>query len=88
MITLLDFYAVWCGPCHAMDPVMDKILPKYKDKVNLKKIDVDQNREESSKYGVLSIPTYVIEKDGKEVSRKTGWMSELDFENWIKNNLD
>lgn len=87
MITLIDFWAAWCGPCHAMEPVMDKVLPNFKDKVVLKKVNVDQNQAESAKYGVLSIPTYVIEKDGKEVSRKVGWMSELDLTNWLNSNL-
>jgi thioredoxin 1 len=70
--TLLDFWAVWCGPCKIMDPVLDEIEKELGDKIEIEKIDVDKDPEKASKYGVMGIPTYVILKDGKEVGRKVG----------------
>lgn len=87
MLTLIDFNAVWCGPCQAMKPVIKKVIPNFAGKVELKEIDVDNNQSEASKYGVMGIPTFVIEKDGKEVSRRTGWMSDSDLTNWLNSLL-
>lgn len=72
MIKLLDFWAPWCSPCRIMNPIIDEIEKEMADKVEIQRINVDENQEISSKYGVMSIPTYVIEKDGKEVGRKIG----------------
>ena len=72
MVELLDFYADWCGPCVVMKPVLEELEKEMADTVKITKIDVDQKQEEASKYGVMSIPTYVILKDGKEVDRFIG----------------
>lgn len=72
MVELLDFYADWCGPCKIMEPIMDELEKEMGDKVKITKIDVDQKQEDASKYGVMSIPTYIILKDGKEVDRFIG----------------
>lgn len=74
MVKLLDFWAVWCGPCRIMDPILEEIEKEYKDKIEIVKINVDQDPATASKYGVMSIPTYVVEKDGKEVGRRVGSM--------------
>ena len=72
MVELLDFYADWCGPCVTMKPVLEELEKEMADTVKITKIDVDQQQEEASKYGVMSIPTYIILKDGKEVDRFIG----------------
>lgn len=72
MVELIDFYADWCGPCVVMKPVIEELEKEMAGKVTVKKVDVDQNQEEASKYGVMSIPTYVILKDGNEVDRFIG----------------
>lgn len=72
MIKLLDFWANWCQPCRIMNPVLDEIGEELKGSIEIEKINVDENVEIAQKYGVMSIPTYVIEKDGKEVGRKIG----------------
>lgn len=78
MVELLDFYADWCGPCVVMKPVLEELEKEMASTVKITKIDVDQKQEEASKYGVMSIPTYVILKDGKEVDRFIGATSKQD----------
>jgi len=79
MIKLIDFFAEWCGPCQMMKPVIEELEKELEGKVEFEKIDVDKNSEVSSKYGVMSIPTFVIEKDGKEIGRKVGFVSKEDL---------
>lgn len=62
---LIDFYADWCGPCRMMSPIIDEIAKEMGDKVKVGKINVDNNQELAMEYGVMSIPTIVILKDGK-----------------------
>lgn len=72
MMKLLDFFAVWCSPCHVMAPVIDEIEKELTGKVEIEKINVDENPDKASQFGVMSIPTYIILKDDKEVARKIG----------------
>ena len=67
MIMLLDFYADWCGPCKAMEPIFAEVEKEYVQKVEFKKIDVEVEGAVASQYGVQGIPTYILVKDGKEV---------------------
>lgn len=71
-VELLDFYADWCGPCKVMEPVLVELEKELAGKVEIKKIDVDKEGETASQYGVMSIPTYLILKDGQEVDRFIG----------------
>jgi thioredoxin 1 len=72
MVELLDFYADWCGPCKIMDPIIHELSSDWGEKVKITKIDVDTEQEKSMQFGVMSIPTYVIMKDGQEVDRLIG----------------
>ena len=87
MIKLLDFYAEWCGPCKAMAPIFEEVEKEYAGKVEFQVIDVDQDTATSSQYGVLSIPTYVILKDGKEADRKIGAMPKEVLTSWLNSHL-
>ena len=69
----VDFFADWCGPCQIAGPVVEELAKEYEGKVKVGKLDVDANRETAQKYGVMSIPTVVVFKDGKEVQRLTGF---------------
>ena len=82
-IQLVDFYADWCGPCIVMKPVIDEIEKELAGKIEVKKVNVDENQDEASKYGVMSIPTYLVLKDGKEVERFVGAQSKEVMKNKI-----
>jgi thioredoxin 1 len=62
---LIDFWAVWCGPCKIIAPVVEQLAEEYDGKLKVGKLDVDNNQETSIKYGVRSIPTLLVFKDGK-----------------------
>ena len=81
---LVDFFAEWCGPCKMAAPVLEELAGEYKDKVVVGKLDVDQNQETASKLGVMSIPTIIMFKDGKEVDRKVGFAGKAGYEEMIK----
>ncbi len=70
-IAIVDFYADWCGPCKMMAPTIDKIAEENPE-LNVAKVNVDLDGELAQRYGVMSIPTIVIFKDGKEINRSVG----------------
>jgi thioredoxin 2 len=69
---LLDLWAVWCGPCRLIAPVIEQIAAEYSGKALIGKLDVDANPQTASRFGVQSIPTLLILKDGREVDRLVG----------------
>lgn len=79
---LIDFWANWCGPCKMMSPVIDKIAEEMKEKIKVCKVNVDNNQELAEKYEVMSIPTFIVIKNGVETARTIGVQSKDDI---IKN---
>jgi thioredoxin 1 len=73
---LLDFYADWCGPCQSLLPTVEKLSEEYEGKVEIQKVNVDQNRDLAIKYGVRSIPALFFIKDTEIVERLNGVVSE------------
>lgn len=71
-ILLVDFFADWCGPCKMLAPVIDQIAEQYADKISVAKINIDENRDIASEYGIMSIPTIVVFKGGAEAAREVG----------------
>jgi thioredoxin len=69
---LVDFWAAWCGPCRAIAPTVEELAGEYSGKLKVVKVDVDENPEVSSRYGVQSIPTLLIFKNGEVVERMVG----------------
>lgn len=72
MPVLLDFWATWCGPCRMMSPVIDDIAESMNTSIKVGKINIDECPELAQKYDVMSIPTFVILKNGKETGRTVG----------------
>ena len=70
---LLDFWAAWCAPCRMVAPVVDELAEEYDGKVSFGKVDVDQNPKIASKYGIMSIPTLILFKDGKPITNMVGF---------------
>lgn len=83
----VDFYADWCGPCKMAAPVVDKLAGEYKGKMVIAKLNVDESGPVAAEYGVMSIPTSIIFKDGEEIDRKIGFPGEDGFRKMIEQNL-
>ena len=71
-VTLVDFYADWCGPCKMITPILEELAGDLEGKASIAKVDVDSSQETATHYGVTSIPTLILIKDGSEVDRVVG----------------
>jgi len=72
-VYLVDFFATWCGPCKMLGPVVEQIAKEYEGKAKVGKVDVDASPNTAGQFGVQSIPTLVLFKDGKEIDRVIGF---------------
>lgn len=84
-LTLVDFYAEWCGPCKMIGPIVEEVSGELTD-VQIVKINVDEHSDIAQKYGVMSIPTLILFKDGKEVEKNIGFMPKEDLIEFINKN--
>lgn len=80
MIEVKKFSAAWCGPCKVLAPIMENVKSKFNN-IKFENIDVDSQFEIASKYSIRSVPTVIVEKDGKEIGRFTGVQSEMAYVN-------
>ena len=81
---VVDFWAEWCGPCKMMAPVFEKVSKSFEGKVKFAKVNVDDNSDLAGNNEIMSIPCFVVYKDGKEVDRLVGGMSEQGFIEKVK----
>lgn len=72
-VVLVDFWATWCGPCKMMAPNVEEIATEYKDKVTVGKVDVDECQELATRFGIMSIPTLIVFKDGEKKEVLVGY---------------
>ncbi len=72
-LVLVDFWAPWCGPCKMIAPVLEDLDSEIGEKVKIVKVDVDENQETAAKFGVMSIPTLIVLKDGEVVDKVIGF---------------
>ena len=84
----VDFWAVWCGPCRIMDPVVERLAAKYSDKILFGKVNVDEEMNISSRYQVFSIPTFMIFKNGQPMDAVIGAVGEASLERLLKSAID
>jgi thioredoxin 1 len=76
---LVDFWATWCGPCKMMNPVLEEISRDYEDKLVVGKLDVDHNPATAQQYGIMSIPTLMLFKNGQVIKQIVGYRSKNDL---------
>lgn len=81
---LVDFWAVWCGPCRMQDPILDEITKLYEGKVKIAKVNVDENPTVTQKFGIMSIPTLLLFKNGEVVKQMIGVQSKETLEEEFK----
>ena len=81
---LIDFWASWCGPCKMMSPVNDEIAEEMGDSIKVCKINIDEEQNLAVKYNVMSIPTFIVLKDGNEVDRSVGVQSKDEIKGMLK----
>lgn len=84
---LIDFWAEWCGPCRQLGPIVDEIANEMGDKLKVCKMNVDENPETPSKFGVRGIPTLMLFQDGKMIASKVGSMPKNILVDWINSEV-
>lgn len=84
---VVDFWATWCGPCRMIAPIIDELSREYHDRIKIGKINVDENPKITSYYGIMSIPTLILLRDGKVMEQVTGAVSKSELKKKIEENL-
>ncbi len=80
---MVDFWAEWCGPCKALSPIVDEVANEVAGKMKVVKVNIDENPNAPTKYGVRGIPTLMVFKDGELVDTKVGGMSKTQLNDWL-----
>lgn len=86
-LVVVDFWAGWCGPCKMLAPIIEELANEYAHKVKIAKVDVDDNSNIASRYGIMSIPTLMFFKNGKAVAQTVGAISKAELKRKIEDNF-
>ena len=86
-ISVLDFNAVWCGPCKMLGPVLEEVSEEMADKAKFYSIDTDENPELAKEYGIMNIPAIIVLKDGQKVDANVGFVPKEALVDFISKNL-
>ena len=81
---LVDFWATWCGPCRMLSPVVEEVSREHENELTVGKVNVDDCPELAQKFGVMSIPTLILFKDGQPVDKRIGYMPKNELEQMLK----
>ena len=81
---LVDFWATWCGPCRMLSPVVEEVSREHENELTVGKVNVDDCPELAQKFGVMSIPTLILFKDGQPVDKRIGYMPKSELEQMLK----
>ncbi|MEM8983177.1 MAG: thioredoxin TrxA [Pseudomonadota bacterium] len=84
---LLDFWAEWCGPCKMIAPLLDSVAERFGDRVTVAKLNIDDNPNTPAKFGIRSIPTLILFKNGAPEAQKLGGMSQAQLDEFLETNL-
>lgn len=87
-VVLVDFWATWCGPCKMLAPTIDAIATEYKGRAVVGKVDVDESEEIARRFGILSIPTLFLFKDGEVVEKLVGYRLKMEIEQLLNRYVD
>ncbi len=86
-LVLVDYWAAWCGPCKAIAPILDEVAEQYAGRVTIAKLNVDENPETASKFGIRGIPTLMLFKNGEPIETKVGAISKTQLQDFLDNSL-
>ena len=86
-MVLVDFFAEWCGPCKILSPILDELQVEFKDKINIIKVNVDNNMDIAQQYNISNIPALVVLKKGEEVQRLMGFSPKQEIKENIEKHL-
>ena len=87
ILTLVDFWAEWCGPCKQIGPILEEISNEKKDKIKILKLNIDEDPETAQKFGVQGIPTLMLFRGGNLIDTKVGSLPKSNIIDWIESNL-
>ena len=87
-LTLVDFWAEWCGPCKQVGPILEEISNEMSNEVTIAKHNIDSDPNQPTKYGVRGIPTMMLFKEGRLIDQKVGTLPKSSINEWIDNNLN
>lgn len=86
-LVVVDFFAAWCGPCRMLGPVMEEVQDEIKDRASIYKVDIDEAEDVARSFGIMSVPSVLFFKDGKEIGRFVGYRNKAQVLEEIENYL-